>query len=1172
MNTSTSHKFTAWRWILGFLTVALASGAVLSNPALRNKFLKFDGLTGALGTPVKQEIALESETDTALITKYALELPKQDGSYSPELRVESNEVQTADTFNAVGIRWHATVPEGTTASIKIKLGFQQDWTDWRTVQHSEDAFVADDPTALVSDLIFVPNGDRIQVAAELRTSDSTKTPRIEDVRLDFVNTKEGPSAAGLLTAQALTTSQPAIISRAAWGADESWMTWAPEKATPQIMVVHHSAGSDGGNDPAAVVRGIYHYHAVTLGWGDIGYNFLIDSQGHIYEGRAGGDDTIGGHTSGYNSGSIGIALLGTYESMVATPAAENALVNLAGYLAAKYDLDPSVTKSFVDKQVPTLSGHRDLTQTLCPGTTEHSRLPGIRVSASTARSHYLAGQFHGALESITGNVLSENQPGVATIALRNTGTQTWTNTGANTVTLLTVEPDNHTSPLHTTGWVSIVEPSSLVEASVPAGQIGTFRVPLAAAGLGDTSDKLQLFVRGNNVRIDGTSLTLTRSVRAKISGQVVGLADPIVVEGGTRTDIEVRIKNTGASTWTNTGTNFTALNLTQPKGRTSKFRDSSWPLAYRPAIMTSASVPPDAEGIFKFKVKVPTTPGDYREPMQPVIEKVSFIPGAEFVLHMVVTNPFQSELQERPIQLFAAPDQELQVALHLKNRSNLVWKPSGAGFVALETTQSAATSIFKSAGWISPTRAIAIPHEVGPGNVLALSFPIKAPSQPGDHIETFRLVSDGQSSIDGSTFSLKVTVRAGYQAAVLQADSVTVPANTVARAIVKVKNTGASTWSTSGVNAVSVVTNSPIKHTSALVTPSWNDGATPTILEPAVVSPEQTATLTIELAGAANGQASESFTLIGPDQQPIPGSEFTLTRIVSGGAAAPSGPVGSSVRVGITSSTGVIGVSAASGFNVKNAQGTLLGSAASGRVDVSWNGSAYVVAGAVSGSSTHAIRVEPVDATILELPDYQDHPAFNPSLNDNTFRGVIEVRRAGDGKLYAINELPLEMYMRGLGEASSDPLSNYLEALAIAARTYAEYQRSIGGKHPELGYDLDNKNDQVYKGYGLEQRNTDFVNAVNATAGQFVTYQGAVVVTPYFSQSDGRTRSFSEAFGGPEKPWLVSVQVPEDQGQPLLGHGVGMSARAARIRAQGGMSTNDILTSFYTGVVIQKLY
>jgi peptidoglycan hydrolase-like amidase len=1172
MNTTTSHKFAAWRWILGFLTVAIASAAMLSNPGLRNKFIKLEGLTGSISNPVKQEIEFESESDAALTTKYALELPKQDGSYIPSLRVESKEVATVGPFNAVGVRWHATTPDGTTASIHIKLGFAQDWTEWRTVQHSEDAFVAEDPEAFVSDLIFVPNGDRIQVAAELHSSDPTKTPRIEDVRLDFVNTKDGPSAVGLMTAQAQTTSQPAIISRAAWGADESWMTWAPEKATPQVMVVHHSAGSDGGNDPAAVVRGIYHYHAVTLGWGDIGYNFLIDSQGHIYEGRAGGDDTIGGHTTGYNTGSIGIALLGTYESMVATPAAENALVNLAGYLAAKYDLDPSVTKSFIDKQIPTLSGHRDLTQTLCPGTTEHSRLPGIRVSASTARNNYLAGQFHGALESITGNVLAENQPGVATVALRNNGTQTWTNSGANTVTLLTVEPDNHTSPLHTTGWVSIVEPSSLLEASVPPGQIGNFRVPLAAAALGDTNDKLQLFVRGSNVRIEGTALTLTRSVRASISGQVVGLADPIVVEGGTRTDIEVRIKNTGASTWTNTGTNFTALNLTQPKGRTSKFRDSSWPLAYRPGIMTTASVPPDAEGVFKFKVKVPTTPGEYREPMQPVIEKVSFIPGAEFVLHMLVTNPFQSELQERPIQLFAAPDQELQVALHLKNRSSVVWQPNGAGFVALETVQNSANSIFKTAGWISPTRAVAIPHQVGPGTVLALNFPVKAPTQPGDYLESFRLVSDGQSAIDGSTFSLKVTVRAGYQAAIMQADSVTVPANTVARAIVKVKNTGASPWATSGANAVSVVTNNPLKHTSALVTPSWNDGATPTILEPALVSPEQTATLTIELAGAAGGQATESFVLVGPDQQPIPGSEFSLTRIVSGGVTAPSGPLGSNVRVGITSSASLIGVSAAGGYTVKDAQGTTLGSAPSGRVDVAWNGSSYVVNGAVSGSSTHAIRVEPAEGTILELPDYQDHPAFNPSLNDNTFRGVMEVGRAGDGKLYAINELPLELYMRGLGEASSDPLSNYLQALAVAARTYAEYQRSIGGKHPELGYDLDNKNDQVYKGYGLEQRNTDFVNAVSATAGQFVTYQGAVVVTPYFSQSDGRTRSFSEAFGGPEKPWLVSVNVPEDQGQPLLGHGVGMSARAARIRAEAGMSTNDILTSFYTGVAIQKLY
>ena len=76
-----------------------------------------------------------------------------------------------------------------------------------------------------------------------------------------------------------------IISRAAWGADENLMTWTPEYRTVRKFVVHHTATSNGDLDPAATVRAIYYYHAVTRGWGDIGYNYLIDAQGRIYEGR-----------------------------------------------------------------------------------------------------------------------------------------------------------------------------------------------------------------------------------------------------------------------------------------------------------------------------------------------------------------------------------------------------------------------------------------------------------------------------------------------------------------------------------------------------------------------------------------------------------------------------------------------------------------------------------------------------------------------------------------------------------------------------------------------------------------------------------------------------------------------------------------------------------------------
>src|SRR5204862_7471537 len=141
--------------------------------------------------------------------------------------------------------------------------------------------------------------------------------------------------------------QPAVVPRSGWGADESLRfdssgneTWPPAFYPVQKLIVHHTATQNNDPDPAATVRSIYYYHAVTQGWGDIGYNFLIDEAGHVYEGRysrpyaagesptgqdANGNGVTAAHAQGYNSGTVGLALLGSLTTQDATPAARPAL-------------------------------------------------------------------------------------------------------------------------------------------------------------------------------------------------------------------------------------------------------------------------------------------------------------------------------------------------------------------------------------------------------------------------------------------------------------------------------------------------------------------------------------------------------------------------------------------------------------------------------------------------------------------------------------------------------------------------------------------------------------------------------------------------------------------------------------------------------------------------------
>jgi hypothetical protein len=176
---------------------------------------------------------------------------------------------------------------------------------------------------------------------------------------------------------------PPIIPRASWGANESIRRASPRYAnTLQFSVVHHTAGTNSysPSQSAAIVRGIEVYHVKGNGWNDIGYNFLIDRYGQVFEGRYGGIDknVIGAHAEGFNTGSVGVALIGTYTSSPPPPVAQTALVNLLAWRLDIAHVDPRATVPVISGGnarfaagtpvfLRTVSGHRDTGFTTCPG-------------------------------------------------------------------------------------------------------------------------------------------------------------------------------------------------------------------------------------------------------------------------------------------------------------------------------------------------------------------------------------------------------------------------------------------------------------------------------------------------------------------------------------------------------------------------------------------------------------------------------------------------------------------------------------------------------------------------------------------------------------------------------------------------------------------------------------
>lgn len=200
--------------------------------------------------------------------------------------------------------------------------------------------------------------------------------------------------------------QPKVIPRVDWGADESYRfnssgqeIWPPAFYPIQKLIVHHTATQNNDPDPPATIRSIYYYHAVTQGWGDIGYNFVIDEAGNVYEGRHTFDYPSGSspteenslgygvtaaHAQGYNSGTVGISLLGTLTNQDATPAARSALEHLLAWEADHHGIDPQGSSLYTNPvngtqaTFPNIAGHRDVAATECPGGVFYATLPTIR--------------------------------------------------------------------------------------------------------------------------------------------------------------------------------------------------------------------------------------------------------------------------------------------------------------------------------------------------------------------------------------------------------------------------------------------------------------------------------------------------------------------------------------------------------------------------------------------------------------------------------------------------------------------------------------------------------------------------------------------------------------------------------------------------------------------------
>ena len=305
---------------------------------------------------------------------------------------ESGRVTAPFSVTHVGFSWRGD--EGTGVRYRT-VSDEGERSRWRLAPEAHDMEHGDHH---YSGVLSVPGTERVQVR-----SVAPKGAGMGRVQVDLLNTVDGPTELVAAPRSDAGASGPNIVTRSEWGADESIKSTSGGCSRSfwrvQQLFVHHTAGTNNDPNPEATMRAIYWYHTKSRGWCDIGYNFVIGPDGSIFEGRwarsympweshtgedAQGRAVAGAHVANFNSGSVGISMMGNFQDVRPTTEARASLIEMLAWEASRHDLKPKAWHRYenpdsgLTKRLKYISGHRDAGDTACPGGKLYASLPGIR--------------------------------------------------------------------------------------------------------------------------------------------------------------------------------------------------------------------------------------------------------------------------------------------------------------------------------------------------------------------------------------------------------------------------------------------------------------------------------------------------------------------------------------------------------------------------------------------------------------------------------------------------------------------------------------------------------------------------------------------------------------------------------------------------------------------------
>lgn len=709
--------------------------------------------------------------------------------------------------NSIIMSWKQQGLNG--VELEVRTKGDSGWTQWTPA--TDDSTGKDGANSgVISTLVLAKKIDMIQYRFTLRGGQESTSAVVDPstIAMKSIDSTDGPTnkQSELSKLKALLPfgqtalafeGTPRIISREEWGCPQAnWSEWTPEYKDLGRAIVHHTATTES-TDSYASVRAIWQYHTYSNGWGDIGYNYLVDSAGNIFQGRLFDQnyakknrvDVIGGHALSNNSGTTGISAIGNFTVSKPTRAQLDSIARITAYKLAPYSVDPAGSAGYG----PAVIGHYEVNQTSCPGANMISQLSSIKSAASGLYRLYnqeyrydysYVGQkvFVNGSEAPSDTIIKSTDTVELEVLLKNEGSETWSNTasrvvlgttGAGSIQGKMYDPSSWAAPNRLSSFqkklsvsTGLYEPAT----TIARGETASFRTKVKVAELTSLSsaDSKELYSESFRPVIDG-QLWFPRDLgmfqtfivekkyydynytsHAIYNDDKLSTSAPQSLLPNTDYYLMLSLRNTGTTTWDKT----LRLGTSNALDRSSTLSNSSWLSSNRPAAISQDTVMPGQNGTFIVKIHTPDTVNglSLKEYFRPVVDGKFWLRDSGIYFPLAISRSYYDwtyvsqgmytdASRTTPVVSALQPGQKYYATLTAKNAGTLSWQTRDLKLGTASPLDR--KSVYYDSSWLSQNRPAANTDEVKPGDTATIGFWVDKKDSVSRK-EYFRPVIDGK--------------------------------------------------------------------------------------------------------------------------------------------------------------------------------------------------------------------------------------------------------------------------------------------------------------------------------------------------------------------------------------------------------------------------------------------